>query len=77
MTRDNEVVVKAAGCDKDNQTFDEHIFDVDENGDLILDHIPVGEKIERCTDDGYYERKISGIEAQAIVMLTETIKGYA
>ena len=36
-----------------------------------------GEKIERCTDDGYYERKISGMEAQAIVMLTETIKGYA
>lgn len=77
MTKDDEVVVKAAGCDKDNQTFDEHIFDVDENGDLILDHIPVGEKIERCTDDGYYERKISGIEAQAVALLTETIKGYA
>ena len=77
MTKYDEVVVKAAGCDKDNQTFDKHIFDVDENGDLILDHIPVGEKIERCTDNGYYERPISGIEAQAVALLTETIKGYA
>ena len=76
MTKENKVVVKAAGCDKDNQNFDEHVFDTDENGDLLLKYIPVGEKIERCTDDGYYERKISGMEAQAIVMLTETIKGY-
>lgn len=77
MTKENKVVVKAAGCDTDNQSFDEHIFDTDENGYLLLDHIPVGEKIERCTDNGYYERPISGIEAQAVVMLTETIKGYA
>ena len=63
-TKDDNIVVKAAGCNKEEMPLDDSLYEVNQ--------LPVGTRTFSYCDDGYYERKLDG-EVAALEMMVRNV----
>lgn len=64
-TKEGRIIVKAAGCNKEEMPIDDHLYEVSK--------LPVGSRTFSYCDNGYYERTIDGEAAYLEMMVREIL----